>query len=168
MALFLFLIEQERGAASLVISVKHEVWRVLEPTISAMGYEFVGVEYAGAAGRNTLRVYIDTASGVTLEDCESVSHQISGLLDVEDPISGAYDLEVSSPGMARPLFRIEDYERFAGEMVKIRLAIPENGRRNFNGKLIGVANGHVEIEVDGQIYKLRYEQIEQARLIPQY
>lgn len=152
----------------MVISVKHEVWRVLEPTISAMGYEFVGVEYAGEAGRNTLRIYIDTATGVTLEDCESVSHQISGLLDVEDPVGGAYDLEVSSPGMARPLFRIEDYERFAGELTKIRLAIPEDGRRNFKGKLIGVESGHVVIEVDGQIFKLRFEQIERARLEPQY
>ncbi len=152
----------------MVISVKHEVWRVLEPTISAMGYEFVGVEYVGEAGRNTLRIYIDTATGVTLEDCESVSHQISGLLDVEDPVGGAYDLEVSSPGMARPLFRIEDYERFAGELAKIRLAIPEDGRRNFKGKLIGVESGYVVIEVDGQIFKLRFEQIERARLEPQY
>ncbi len=152
----------------MVNPVKHEVWRVFEPTIVAMGYEFVGVEYVGEAGRNTLRVYIDTANGVNLEDCESVSHQLSGLLDVEDPIGGAYDLEVSSPGMDRPLFKVEDYQRFAGERVKIRLAIPLDGRRNFTGQLLGIDADLVRVEVDGQIFELIYEQIERARLVPQY
>ena len=134
----------------------------------ALGYEFVGVEYVGEAGRNTLRVYIDTANGVMLEDCEAVSHQISGLLDVEDPIGGAYDLEVSSPGLDRPLFKVEDYQRFAGQRIKIRLAIPADGRRNFTGQLLGIENNLVRIEVDGQIFELNYEQIERAKLVPEY
>jgi ribosome maturation factor RimP len=133
-----------------------------------MGYVFVGVEYVGQTGRNTLRVYIDSANGITLEDCEVVSHQISGLLDVENLISGAYDLEVSSPGLDRPLFRLEDFVRFAGQRVKIRLAIPADGRRNFAGQLLGVENDFVNIEVDGEIFKLDYAQIERARLVPQY
>lgn len=148
--------------------LKHDTWLVLQPTVEGMGYEFVGVEYVGQAGRNTLRVYIDTAAGVTLEDCESVSHQISGLMDVENLISGTYDLEVSSPGLDRPLFRREDFSRFAGQWVKIRMAIPKDGRRNFAGRLLGVENDMVSIEVDGQIFKLVYEQIERARLVPQY
>jgi ribosome maturation factor RimP len=133
-----------------------------------MGYEFVGVEYVGQGGRNTLRVYIDTPAGITLEDCEAVSHQVSGLLDVENPISDAYDLEVSSPGLDRPLFKIEDFEQFAGQRVKIRLAVPLDGRRNFTGQLLGVETDLVCIEVDGEIFKLVYEQIERARLAPQY
>lgn len=148
--------------------LKHDTWLVLQATVEGMGYEFVGVEYVGQAGRNTLRVYIDTAAGVTLEDCEAVSHQISGLLDVENPVSGAYDLEVSSPGLDRPLFRREDFSQFAGQRVKIRMAIPMDGRRNFAGQLLGVENDLVSVEVDGQIFKLVYEQIERARLVPQY
>ncbi|MBN1379730.1 MAG: ribosome maturation factor RimP [Gammaproteobacteria bacterium] len=148
--------------------MKHETWDVLQPTIEGLGYEFVGVEYVGQAGRNTLRIYIDTAAGVTLEDCEVVSHHISGLLDVEDLIGGTYDLEVSSPGLDRPLFKIVDFERFVGQRVKIRLATPADGRRNFAGQLLGVENDHICIEVDGQIFKLDYKQIERARLVPQY
>jgi ribosome maturation factor RimP len=152
----------------LATLLKHDTWLVLQATVEGMGYEFVGVEYVGQAGRNTLRVYIDTAAGVTLEDCEAVSHQISGLLDVENPVSGAYDLEVSSPGLDRPLFRREDFSQFAGQRVKIRMAIPMDGRRNFAGQLLGVENDLVSVEVDGQIFKLVYEQIERARLVPQY
>ena len=149
-------------------ALKHVTWQILQPTIEGMGYEFVGVEYVGQAGRNTLRVYIDTAAGVTLDDCEAVSHQISGLLDVENVISGTYDLEVSSPGLDRPLFRVEDFVRFAGERVKIRLVVTLDGRRNFTGQLLGAENGLVAVEVDGQVFKLDYEQIERARLVPRY
>lgn len=149
-------------------SVTNELWRILQPTVAGMGYEFVGVEYVGKAHRSTLRVYIDAPHGITLEDCETVSRQISGLLDVEDPVTGAYDLEVSSPGMDRPLFRPEDYARFAGQRIKIRLAIPSNGRRNFAGKLLGISDDLVRIEVDGQIFELDYEQIERTRLVPRY
>ena len=104
-----------------------------------MGYELVGVQMlnAGKHGK-TLRIYIDHADGITLDDCAAVSHQFSGVLDVEDPVSGNYDLEVSSPGLDRPLFVAEHFARFTGEQVKIRTLSPHDGRRKLSGELKGI------------------------------
>lgn len=149
--------------------MSQQAWRVVEPVIEAMGYECVGTEYLSQGGRNTLRVYIDTPAGVTLADCEAVSHQLDGVLDVEDPLGGvAYDLEVSSPGLDRPLFKPADFTRFAGERVKIRTSVPQDGRRNYTGKLLGIDGGTVRVEVDNQVYELVFEQIERARLVPRF
>ena len=136
-------------------------------TVEPMGYELVGVELAcGSRGARVLRVYIDNAEGITLDDCVAVSHQLSGMLDVEDPIAGNYELEVSSPGLDRPLFSPGHYERFAGERVRIRLARPLDGRRNFEGVLQGYADGRVTLRVDNEEYRLAYEDIDTARLVP--
>ena len=110
--------------------------------VESMGYELVGVEYLGRGGdRAILRVYIDQEAGITLEDCAEVSHQLSGVLDVEDPIPGRYSLEVSSPGLNRPLVYPEHFERFRGHRVKLRLAEKVEGRRNLEGSLLGLADG---------------------------
>ncbi len=139
---------------------------LFEPVIDSMGYELVGVEFIGGGGHGTLRVYIDRDEGVSLDDCALISHQISAILDVEEPIQQAYDLEISSPGIDRPLFKIEDYERFTGHTAKIKLAVALEGRKNFRGELLGVADpGLVKIEVDGERFDLPYADIARANLV---
>jgi ribosome maturation factor RimP len=142
---------------------------MLEPGIRSLGYELVGVEYqSGGKGGGLLRVYIDSADGISADDCQKVSYQVSGVLDVEDPIPGHYTLEISSPGLDRLLFRPEDFERFAGQQVKLRASSPVAGRRNFKGRLVGMRDGQVVIEQDDEEVSLAYEQVDQARLVPEY
>ena len=142
---------------------------LLRPAVEGLGYELVGVECL--AGRRALvRVYIDTVgdapAGVTLDDCERVSHQVSGVLDVEDPIAGGYDLEVSSPGSDRPLFTVEHYERFRGRTARVTLEAPVDGRRRFTGVLAGVRGDVLVLEVDGEEFLLSIDSIGSARLVP--
>ena len=139
---------------------------MFEPVIEAMGYELVGVEFTGSGKHGTLRIYIDREGGISLDDCAAISHQVSGILDVEEPIRQPYDLEISSPGIDRPLFKLSDYERFAGCTARIRLAVARMGRKNFTGRLRGVADaGLVQIEVDGQMYSLPFADIARANLV---
>lgn len=139
---------------------------LFEPVVESMGYELVGVEFTGGSSHGTLRVYIDREGGVSLDDCASISHQISGILDVEEPIQQGYDLEVSSPGLDRPLFKLADFERFSGRPAKIKMSVGVDGRRNFKGVLKGVTDSHlIEIEVDGEIYLLPLADIGKANLI---
>ncbi|MBI5039945.1 MAG: ribosome maturation factor RimP [Gammaproteobacteria bacterium] len=140
---------------------------LLEPAITALGCELVGIEYRPSGKHSLLRVYIDKPEGVTVDDCSAVSYQVSGLLDVEDPVPGNYTLEVSSPGLDRPLFQARDFERFAGHEVKVRMRFPVEGQRNFRGLLQGLQEQQVVIqEQDGKRVSLPLEQIEQARLVP--
>ena len=142
---------------------------MLEPGIRSLGYELVGVEFqTGGKGGGLLRVYIDSENGISSEDCQKVSYQVSGLLDVEDPIPGHYTLEVSSPGLDRLLFRAEDFDRFAGQLVKLRLTYPVEGQRKFKGRLVGMRGENVVIEGDEMEISLPFDQIEQARLVPEY
>ncbi len=140
---------------------------LLAPVVDSLGYEFVGLEYLPQGKHSLLRIYIDKAGGVTVDDCGTVSHQVSGVLEVEDPISGHYVLEVSSPGLDRPLFKFEDFERFSGNIVQIRLQTPLAGQRNFKGLLQGVetADQLVELAIDEEIIRLPWERIEKARLV---
>ncbi|HEX5055794.1 MAG TPA: ribosome maturation factor RimP [Gammaproteobacteria bacterium] len=143
-------------------------WKIVEPVVESMGYELVGVELMRHGRECTLRVYIDKPAGVTLDDCAAVSHQLSGVMDVEDPIQSAYRLEISSPGLDRPLFKAADFERFAGSAARIKLAVPLAGRRNFTGILSGMQDGRVKVQVDGEIFELNFDHIERARLVPQF
>ncbi len=139
---------------------------LFQPVVESMGYELVGVEFLGGSGHGTLRVYIDRDEGVNLDDCAAISHQVSGILDVEEPIQQAYDLEVSSPGINRPLFKLEDFARFCGREAKIKLAVALDGRKNFRGELLAVTDARkVSIEVDGEVYDLPYADIEKANLV---
>ena len=138
---------------------------MFEPVVGMLGYELVGIEYLQGAG-GLLRVYIDTPAGITIEDCERVSRQISAVLDVEDPIRARYRLEVSSPGLDRPLFTAEHFRRFTGSMVKVRLSVPMQGRRNFTGLLQGLDDGQVLLEVEGQDVTVPFDRIEKARVVP--
>ena len=139
---------------------------MIEAAVNALGYELLGVEYHAAPQHSRVRVYIDSESGIGVEDCERVSYQVSGILDVEDPVAGAYDLEVSSPGLDRPLFEPNDFARYRGSRVKIRLNWPLDGRRNFRGILEGYRDGNIFINVDGAEHALPFSRIGTARLIP--
>lgn len=143
------------------------VEQLIEPVIVALGYEFVGVEYSPQGRQSLLRIYIDNPDGITVDDCERVSRQVSAVLDVEDPIQGQYRLEVSSPGLDRPLFTLEQFSRFVGKTVKLRLVAPKEGRRNFSGTLKQVDNESVMIEQDGEDLALPFGQIDKAHLVPE-
>jgi ribosome maturation factor RimP len=140
---------------------------LLEPSVTGLGYEFVGVELVGAGGRRVLRLYIDAQSGVDLADCERVSRQVSALLDVEDPIAGQYVLEVSSPGLDRPLFTPEHFRRFVGHEVKIVLKQAREGRRRFRGRLAGVRDDQAVVLIeDSEEHVLALSAIGKANLVP--
>jgi ribosome maturation factor RimP len=113
-------------------------------------------------------VYIDHQNGITIDDCERVSHQLSGLLDVEDLVRGQYNLEVSSPGLDRPLFTIEHFEQFRHQKAKVKLSLPIEGRRKFTGIIHGVKDGNVVLEVDEQQIELPFNTIEKANLVPEF
>ena len=141
---------------------------LLAPVVEALGYECWGVEFISQARHSVLRVYIDRPEGILIDDCEAVSRQVSGILDVEDPISGEYTLEVSSPGMDRPLFTLEQFAKHAGEQVKIRLRSPYEGRRNYQGILRGVEEQDVVVLVDDHEYLLPIDSIDKANIIPRF
>lgn len=146
------------------MAITDRVEEIIAPAVESLDYELVGVEYVRGGQSPVLRIYIDTEQGVTVDDCERVSHQVSAVLDVEDPITSAYMLEVSSPGFDRPLFKARDFERFAGEQAKITTKLPINGRRNFTGQLQGMDGDNILIEVDGEVFALPVTKLAKARL----
>ena len=141
--------------------------QLLEPVIESMGYELVGVEFIPHRSNALLRLYIDKESGINLEDCERVSHQVSGVLDVEDPIPFHYTLEVSSPGLDRPLFEAKHFQTFAGQQVRIHLSAPVDGKRKFVGTLKGIRDSNVIVELEDAELSIPLDYIEKARLIPE-
>ncbi len=141
---------------------------LLSPVVESLGYVCWGIEYISQGRHSLLRVYIDHADGILIEDCETVSRQLSGVLDVEDPISVEYTLEVSSPGMDRPLFKLEQFSAHIGEQVKIRLRVPFEGRRNFQGLLRAVEEQDVVVLIDDHEYLLPVDTIERANIVPQF
>lgn len=145
-----------------------QLYDLLSPTVTSLGYELLGVELNQRGKRALLRLYIDSEQGIGIDDCERASHRVSGVLDVEDPIASEYDLEVSSPGFDRPLFRAEHYARHIGSRARVRLSIGLDGRRNFAGAIVGVDEGEVEIEDDeGTHWTFALDNIERARLVPE-
>lgn len=147
-------------------ALKERLIELLEPPLQAMGYELVDLEVR-VGGKGLLRIYIDQTNGVDLRDCERVSRQIGAFLDVEEPIPGSYALEVSSPGLDRPLRTVAHFQRFAGHEAKLRLVGPIEGRRNFKGRLCGVENEGVVIDVDGRIWHLPLADVAAAHLVPE-
>lgn len=142
---------------------------LIEPVIEHLGYELIGIEHVSAGRSQTLRVYIDSQAGITIDDCERASRQLSALLDVEDPMRGQYLLEISSPGMDRLLTKAEHFVRFAGEKAKLKLRMPLAGQRNVSGYIRGVENGELSLETtEGVSIKVPLDGIEKARLVPQY
>jgi len=151
-----------------VSSKLEQLQALLAPVVEALGYQCWGVEFISQGKHSLLRIYIDHAEGVLIDDCEKVSRQISAVLDVEDPISSEYTLEVSSPGMDRPLFTLEQFAAHIGEQVKIRLRSAFEGRRNFQGVLRGIEEQDVVVQVDDHEYLLPIEQIDKANIIPRF
>jgi len=143
-----------------------EIGKLLEPSVTALGFELVAVELVGNGNDRVLRVYIDHPDGITVDDCADVSRQVSAVLDVEDPIAGMYTLEVSSPGLDRPLVKAADFKRFAGSLIKLRTHEAVLGRKNFTGLLSEASDNNVVIEVDGEPYEIGFANIERARLVP--
>lgn len=142
---------------------------MLSPLIEQLGYEWVGMEYHPHASNGILRVYIDNAdTGIGLEDCSLVSREISGLLDVNDPIKGHYNLEVSSPGMDRPLFTAEQFARFSGEQAKVTLHAPVDGRRKLRGIIGAVKGQQITLHVDGEAVELDHADVVKAKLVPEF
>lgn len=156
----------------------NEISALLAPTVESLGLELLGVEYLPAPGGALLRLYIDVpevaadAAGeprsVGIEDCESVSREVSAQLDVADPISGHYTLEVSSPGVDRPLFTVAQFARFAGEEAKATLKLPQEGRRRLQGRIARTEGDAVVFDVDGNDFAVAIDNIEKARLVPDW
>lgn len=144
----------------------HRVEELIAPSLEALGFELVRVRYGGS-GRPTLQIMIERRDHkpMTVDDCATASKSISALFDVEDPIGGAYNLEVSSPGLDRPLTRISDFERFAGFHAKIEMTAPIDGRTRLRGQVLGVENGKVRISADEGSAVVPFETIKKAKLI---
>lgn len=140
---------------------------LIEPAVQALKYELVDVELVGGGAQAVLRIYIDSPEGINVDDCAKVSRQVSALLDVEDPIPGHYTLEVSSPGLDRPLVTHADFVRFTGALIKAKVTQPILGRRNFTGRLVEVDGDRIVVEVDNESYDLTLSNIEKARLVPE-
>ncbi|CAM4408775.1 MAG: Ribosome maturation factor RimP [Legionellaceae bacterium] len=141
---------------------------IIEPVVMSLGYELLGCIYLRNGKYSTLRIYIDSPQGITLDDCQKVSHQISAVFDVEDPIEQHYDLEVSSPGMDRPLFKKEHYQRFLNHLIRLRLSVSKEGRRKFVGRLIKIEDECIIITLDDTEFRLSFDEIERANLEPEF
>ena len=146
--------------------LRDQLIELLQPVVVDLGYELWELEYAARSGGGLLRLYIDSASGISLDDCERVSRAVSETLDATDPIQGQYTLGVSSPGLDRVLRTQAHFEQFTGERVKVETRAPVNGRKRFAGLLIEVADGQIALEVDGSIIKLPIDGIHKARVAP--
>ncbi|MCS5565760.1 MAG: ribosome maturation factor RimP [Methylococcales bacterium] len=140
--------------------------KMIEPVVSGMGYECVGVEYVSSGVHSVLRVFIDSDGGIQVNDCAKVSHQLSGFLDVDEPpIKGKYQLEVSSPGIERPLVKVEDFDRFSGQSVEVQLFDLFDGQRKFRGLLEGARGEFVCVVADGRTNEIPLNLIKKAFLI---
>ena len=152
----------------MAAGLREKLIGLIEPLLLNLGYELVDLEMSAGHGSGMLRVFIDRAAGVGIEDCEKVSREVSALLDVHDPIPTAYRLEVSTPGLDRVLRTGAHFERFAGQQAEIELAAPRDGRRRFTGRLARVDAAGIELTVDGTTVPLAFADIFRARLVPEW
>ena len=141
---------------------------LIEPIVEGLGYECVGIEYSPHPTHGMLRIYIDSPNGILLDDCTKVSHQLSGMLDVEDPIPGEYQLEVSSPGSDRPFFKLSQFQQFVGSTVNVHLFKPIDKRRKLTGVIQGVEGDSVLLLEGEQTFKVPFQAMSKARLVPEY
>lgn len=144
--------------------IQDELEHLLAPTINDMGYELWGCEYLSQGRHSLLRIYIDKADGIGIGDCEAVSHQVSALLDVEDPISGNYSLEVSSPGIPRPLFKSWQYERYIGHEIQVKTFKPVEGKRKLIGTIVSVSESSLVLNINNEDQELLFSNIVKASL----
>ena len=144
---------------------EHKLTAMLRPAVEETGKELLGVEYISAGNHSVLRLFIDHENGIDVDDCAEVSRQVGAILDVEDPISSEYNLEVSSPGLDRPLFEQAQFEAVIGETVDVKISMPLNGRRKFKGKLVAVENDNLIVMVDNEEYELVISNVDKAHLV---
>ena len=145
--------------------IQSEIEEMLKPLVNDLGYELWGCEYLAQGKHSLLRLYIDVEGGIHIEDCERVSKQVSAFLDVEDPISGNYSLEVSSPGIPRPLFHKEQYRRYVGHDVQIKLFKPLKGSRKLSGSIVNVNDDILMLNVGEEQLEVQFSHIVKANLI---
>lgn len=146
---------------------QEKVEQAIAPAVSALGFQLLGTEWSNAPGARIIRIYIDAENGVTLSDCQQVSMQISAVLDVDDSIHGRYHLEVSSPGINRRLFTLDQVQQYIGEKVRIRLSKPQSKRRQYIGTLQEVTETeNVVLVVEGEPHQFAWDEIEKANLKP--
>lgn len=138
---------------------------MLRPAVEEVGKELLGIEYISAGNQSILRLFIEHENGIDVDDCAEVSRQVGAILDVEDPISSEYSLEVSSPGLDRPIFSLAQFQAVIGETINVKLSVPSNGRRKFKGKLETIENDTLIVVVDGQDYELVFNNIDKANLV---
>ncbi len=143
-----------------------ELEKLLEPSIERLGYELSDLEVRLSGKSGVIRLFIDRPEGIGIEDCEKVSSAVSALLDVEDPVPDHYVLEVSSPGWNRKLRKVEHFQRFAGETVKVEMRFPIAGRKRFRGTLLSSDDANIVVDVDGVSHTLPMATIDTARLVP--
>ena len=150
--------------------IADKVVSIINPSINDLGYELLGVDYVASGKHSILRLYIDSETGIGVDDCEIVSRQVSAIMDVEDPISGQYSLEVSSPGIERPLFSVAHYQRFLGHDVRLRTFRPIDGRRNFTGAIGSVSETSNSLELVTELgpVALEIDLIEKAYLVSHF
>jgi len=144
---------------------EHKLTDMLRPAVEEVGVELLGIEFVSAGKHSTLRVFIDHENGIDVDNCADVSRQVGALLDVEDPISTEYNLEVSSPGLDRPLFSLAHYEAVIGETVNVRLSLPLNGRRKFKGMLNAIESDVLIVTVDGEEFELVFSNVDKGNLV---
>ena len=148
------------------MSKLQELQAILTPVVEAMEFQCWGIEFISQGRHSVLRVFIEHEQGIGVDDCEKVSRQLSAVLDVEDPIAGEYMLEVSSPGMDRPLFTLEQFAAYVGHQVKIKTRWAIEERRNFQGALRGVEDQDVVVQVDQYEYLIPIDSIDKATVVP--
>lgn len=151
----------------MATDLRNKLIAIIEPELATIGYELVELVYKPRGSTALLRVYIDAEAGVGLEDCAKASRRISSVLDVEDPVPGAYELEVSSPGFDRPLRTLEHFQRYVGSQVKVETLRPLDGRRRFKGPLLAANAEQLRMEVDGTEREIPFPLVERASLVPE-
>ncbi|WP_044470920.1 ribosome maturation factor RimP [Mannheimia massilioguelmaensis] len=149
-------------------TLEQNLQEMLQGSVEDLGCELWGIECQRAGRFMTVRLYIDKEGGVTVDDCADVSRQVSAILDVEDPIADKYNLEVSSPGLDRPLFTLDQFQRYVGQDVSLHLRIPVLDRRKWQGKLEKIDNNMLTLIVDGQEQVLVFGNIQKANVIPKF
>lgn len=148
--------------------MSEQLRELIEPVVKGLGFDLWGIEYLNQGKHSMLKIFIDSEDGIDVDDCANVSRQVSGLLDVEDPLKGMYTLEVSSPGMDRRLFQLSQYEAFKGAKLKVSLRSPFEGKRKFTGLLCGLEDGDVVLRLGEEEILIPFADIDRAQVVPEF
>lgn len=168
MILLVCLPQKQSNRRTRLAKFEQKLTDLLRPAVEETGKTLRGIEYLSAGNNSVLRLFIDHENGINVDDCAEVSRQVGALLDVEDPISSEYSLEVSSPGADCPLFELAHFEEVIGETINVRLSIPLNGRRKFKGPLVAIQNDTLIVQVDNIDYELALSNVDKANLVAKF